>query len=217
MSGRAMCAAAAALAVTVLAAGTARADDDEVIDKSMSFVERKGNVVVSTTFTELFDTDAYDKLGSGFQQTVVVRLYVYKEDKELPVSYQLVTFRVAYDLWDEIYVVRMDGTSGQINLEYNTRAEALKRITSLYKYPVADLDDIPKGDNHYLGVVVELNPVSSESLAEIRRWLTRRAGSQSLNRSTSFFGSFVSVFVNPKIPEADRSLRIRSQPFYRPE
>jgi hypothetical protein len=51
----------------------------------------------------------------------------------------------------------------------------------------------------------------------MRRWLTRPAGSASLDRSTSFFGSFVSVFVNPKLPEADRVLRIRSQPFYRVE
>ena len=31
-----------------------------------------------------------------------------------------------------------------------------------------------------------------------------------------FFGSFVSVFYNPKIADADRVLRLRSQPFFRP-
>ena len=216
MSTRVSCAAAVVLAVVVVASGSARADD-AVTSKTMDFLERKGKLVVTTSFTSLFDEKAYDKLSSGFQQTIVVRLYVYREDRELPIAYQLVTFRVAYDLWDEVYVVRMDGSAGQINLEYDTSAEALTRITNLYKYPVAELDDIPKSDHHYLGIVVELNPVSSESLAEMRRWLTRTAGSQSLNRSTSFFGSFVSVFVNPKIPEADRSLRIRSQPFFRPE
>jgi hypothetical protein len=32
-----------------------------------------------------------------------------------------------------------------------------------------------------------------------------------------FFGNFVSVFVHPKIAEADRLLKLRSQPFYRPQ
>jgi hypothetical protein len=32
---------------------------------------------------------------------------------------------------------------------------------------------------------------------------------------SSFFGSFVSVFVNPKIPVSDRTLKLRSQAFYR--
>ena len=72
-----------------------------------------------------------------------------------------------------------------------------------------------KVKHHYLAMVVELNPVSKELLAEMRRWLTRPAGSASIDRGSSFFGSFVSVFVNPRLPEAERVLRVRSQPFYR--
>ena len=62
---------------------------------------------------------------------------------------------------------------------------------------------------------VELNPVSDQTLTEVRRWLTQGSGG-GLDRGGAFFGSFVSVFVNPKIPPADRVIRIRSQPFYRP-
>jgi hypothetical protein len=58
--------------------------------------------------------------------------------------------------------------------------------------------------------------VSQETLAEVRRWLSNGSGG-GLDRGGAFFGSFVSVFVNLKVPEADRVLRIRSQPFYRPE
>jgi hypothetical protein len=66
-----------------------------------------------------------------------------------------------------------------------------------------------------LKMVVELNPVSKETLAEVRRWLSQGNGG-GLDRGGAFFGSFVSVFYNPKIADADRVLRIRSQPFYRP-
>jgi hypothetical protein len=50
----------------------------------------------------------------------------------------------------------------------------------------------------------------------VRRWLSQGTGG-GLDRGGVFFGSFVSVFVNPKIADADRVLRIRSQPFYRPK
>ena len=71
-------------------------------------------------------------------------------------------------------------------------------------------------DIFYLGITVQLNPVSKETLAEVRRWISQGTGG-GLDRGGVFFGSFVSVFVNPKIAEADRVLRIRSQPFFRPK
>ena len=64
-------------------------------------------------------------------------------------------------------------------------------------------------------MVVELNPVSEETLAEVRRWLTKGSGG-GLDRGGSVFGRVVSVFVNPDIADADRVLRLKSQPFYRP-
>jgi hypothetical protein len=51
-------------------------------------------------------------------------------------------------------------------------------------------------------------------MTEVRRWLSQGTGG-GLDRGGVFFGSFVSVFVNTKIADADRVLRIRSQPFYR--
>jgi len=69
---------------------------------------------------------------------------------------------------------------------------------------------------YMLAMEVELNPVSKETLAEVRRWLSQGTGG-GLDRGGAFFGSFVSVFVNPKIAAADRVLRIRSQPFFRPK
>ena len=71
---------------------------------------------------------------------------------------------------------------------------------------------VPEGTS----LTVQLNPVSKETLAEVRRWLSQGTGG-GLDRGGVFFGSFVSVFVNPKIADADRVLRIRSQPFYRPK
>jgi hypothetical protein len=183
----------------------------------MWFAERGENLTVSTAFTELLDKKAYERLKSGFATTIVARIYVYKKDRELPVSVVMASFRAVYDLWDELFVVKIDGPQGRVTRRYKSRADALKALTTLEECPIAPLSDIPRGPHHYMAMVVELNPVSKELLAEMRRWLTKPAGAASLDRSSSFFGSFVSVFVNPKLPEADRVLKYRSQPFYRTE
>ncbi len=207
--------AALVVSLLVLVAPNARADNGSVHTKSMVFAESRGNLTVTGSFTELFDTRTYKRLASGFASTIVVRLYVYRTGVELPVSFRIVRFRVVYDLWDEVYVIRIDGPRGRRNLRLKTRAEALRTVTELADVPLAPLSKIPRGPHHFLGLVVELNPVSQALLAEMRRWLTRPAGSASLDRTSSFFGSFVSIFVNPKVPEADRVLKLRSQPFYR--
>jgi hypothetical protein len=214
-----LAAAAAGLLVLLSASRTVAAnhDDDEVLDKRMRFIESGSNLLLRTSVTEIFDAEAYDKLETGLESVLVIRLYVYKEGQRDPVAYQLLRRRVVYDLWDDEYLVGLDGPSGRRDVKVKTQADALKLMTELERVPIAALDDISLEDHHFLGVVVELNPVSSESLAEMRRWLTHRASSTgSLEGGSSFFGSFVSVFVNPKIAAADRIIRLRSQNFYRP-
>ena len=184
--------------------------------KKMRFAEHGNKLVVFTRFTELFDRKAYDRLASGFVSVVVLRAYVYRKGRDAPVSFVVAKYRVVYDLWDEVYIVRIHTPNGHRNRKYKTRADALKAIASLRWFPIASLSQIPRGPHHFLGLVIELNPISGETLAEIRRWLTRPVGTAGLDRSSSFFGSFVSVFVNPKLPVADRVMRLRSQPFYRP-
>jgi hypothetical protein len=208
----------AALAGAVILLGTAAASHAQsrtVRFKKMGFHERGKHLTLTTSFTEIFDAKSYKKLSSGFVSTLVVRIYVYKKGSSLPVSLTFLRARIVYDLWDERYIIRIDGPDGRRNKKIKSRAAALRAITELYRLPVAELSKIPRGPHHFVGVVVELNPISAALLAEVRRWLTRKPGKSTLDRTSSFFGSFVSVFVNPKVPEAARVLRLRSQPFYR--
>jgi len=204
----------AALAVVAALAGVAAADDVRLV-RRMGFAERSGNLVVTMSLPELFDRSAVDKISSGFPSSVVVRMYVFRKDRtDQPVSLVLIEHEIVFDLWDEVYVLRTRGPLGKRELRYKNRQQAVRAMTELDHMPIAPLDRIAIGPHHFLAAVIELNPISPELLAEMRRWLTRPAG-ESLDSSSSFFGSFVSVFVNPKLDHADRTLRVRSQPFYR--
>ena len=54
-------------------------------------------------------------------------------------------------------------------------------------------------------------------MADVRRWLVQPArGQRRLGAGDSFFGSFVSIFVNPHIEDSERQVRFVSQPFALP-
>jgi len=204
------------LLLSLAAPARADDDDDEAPEQmKMRFAERGTDLVVTANLTRIFDSSAYGALDTGVAATVVIRMWVYRAGSGEPISFTVLQRRCVFDLWDEVYDVRLDGPGGRVNRKVKFRAEALKLLTSLDQVPIAHLTDIPYDDHHVLAIEAELNPVSQQTLAEVRRWLTQGTGG-GLDRGGSFFGSFVSVFVNPKVAAADRVIRVQSQPFYRP-
>jgi hypothetical protein len=207
---------ALAVIALVLVALPAHADEDKLEVQRMRFIERGEQLTATGNLAKLFDQAAYEQLSSGFPSTIQIGTFVYPRGKADPIAAAVEIRTVVYDLWDEQYVIKIEGQGGKRMRKVKYRAEALKILTALDDFPIARLSDIPYDDIFYLGITVQLNPVSKETLAEVRRWISQGTGG-GLDRGGVFFGSFVSVFVNPKIADADRVLRIRSQPFYRPK
>lgn len=207
---------AALVCVLIAISAGAAADDDKLEVHKFRFIERGISLTATanpTPLAKLFDSAAYEALDSGFTSTVVIRIWIYPKGSTDPVAFLLLQRQVLYNLWDEVFELRIDGKAP---IKEKRQSEALKRLTAIDDLPVAKLANLPYEQVFMLAMQVELNPVSKETLAEVRRWLSQGTGG-GLDRGGAFFGSFVSVFVNPKIPEADRVLRIRSQPFYRPK
>ncbi len=202
--------------VLLCATTAAHADDDLPELQKMRFVERGDQLHVTASIAKLFDRAAYEALDSGFSSTVVIRIWIYPRDSTDPVAFMLIQRQALYNLWDEVYELKFDETGGRKIVKEKRKAEALKKLTSLEDLSIAPLASLPYEQIYLLAMEIELNPVSKETLAQVRRWLSQGTGG-GLDRGGAFFGSFVSVFVNPKIAEADRVLRIRSQPFYRPK
>ena len=194
----------------------ATADEDKAEVHKFRFIERGQNLTITanpTPLSKLFDSAAYEALDSGFTSTVVIRIWIYPKGSTDPVAFVLLQRQVLYNLWDEVFELRIDGKAP---IKEKRQSEALKKLTALDDLPVARLANLAQDQLYLLAMRVDLNPVSKETLAEVRRWLSQGTGG-GLDRGGAFFGSFVSVFVNPKIPEADRVLLVRSQPFYRPK
>jgi hypothetical protein len=205
----------------LLVATAARADEDTIEQVHMRFVEGTDTLTVETKLNKLFDSTAYEALDSGFPSTVIIKMYVIPQGSTSVVAYTELVRSCVYDLWDEDYTIQLaetdfDKKTNISKVKVKKHAAALQTLTDIDAVPIAALDDLPIGQVYTLDVEAILNPVSKETQAEVRRWLSQGTGG-GLDRGGTFFGSFVSVFVNSKIPDADRVLRLRSQPFYRPK
>jgi hypothetical protein len=206
---------ACAALLLVLVASVAAADDDTAPENiKMRFVERGSDLTTSVKIQKLFDEAAYQALSSGFPSTIVINTFVYPRDEKDPIAGRQLVRHVVYDLWDEDYVIQLDANAKPVKVKY--QSEALKLLTTIDDMPIARLNVLPYGDVFSLRMTVLLNPVDKKTLAEVQRWLSQGTGG-GLDRGGVFFGSFVSVFVHPKIADADRVLELRSQPFYRPK
>jgi hypothetical protein len=205
------------LVLGVIAARGSAAHADDTVEETtehMHIAERGDVLTVTTKFTKLFDEAAFHALDSGFPSTVLITVAVFSRDTGEPIHVTDLLRTVVYDLWDEVYTLQIENRKP---VKVKQPAEALKLLTEVNDAVIANIGEMAVGEDavYYIRVNAQLNPVSKETLTQVRRWLSQGNGG-GLDRGGAFFGSFVSVFVNPKIAEADRVLRVRSQPFYLP-
>jgi hypothetical protein len=176
-------------------------------ERTAAFENDGKRLWLSLEYPELADAGLKRKLDSGLVATVVARAYLVREGESRAEALAVQTVRTAYDLWDEVYVSEVSGELGARIFRDKKREDALKRLT-LLKVP---LNVRPADGAHYrVDVIVELNPVSKELLAQVRKWLARPREGAPLD-GESYFGSFVSLFVNRKVGEAERVLQLRTQ------
>jgi hypothetical protein len=165
----------------------------------------------SFSYRDLVDPDLANKLSSGLPTTFAMRAYFFREGESEPVALAVRSCRVVYDLWDEVYRIRVfeqrrpERDTAVINVDGVMRLCAEAR-----DLPVADRAQLRAGAPHFLAVIVDVNPVSEEMLEQMKRWVSRPTGSTNIGPSDALFGSFVGLFVR-QIGNADKTLRFRTQ------
>jgi hypothetical protein len=173
-------------------------------------------LLVSIGLPDLFGPRDMERLLSGFTTRVLIRVALVREDSNRAVAQSVHLAEVVYDLWDEKLRVRVSTDKPgkpETKLVVTTKA-AVEVATSLVDFPVAEVDKLDAAAMYHLSLRADLNPISDELVTNVRRWLSRpgsRAGS-----GETFFGSFVSVFVNPRVEDSERVLQVASQSFQIP-
>ncbi len=199
-----------AVAALLLVARAASAEPN-VQSRGMGIHQENGALLLFYSARDLINADGLKKLDSGLPQRVVVQHFVYAEGRVEPIAVAGHSCRVVYDLWQALYRVEFEAFGAPpVAYAYRTRPEVIERCLVMRGAPVALSGEPRNVSKLYVASLIELNPLSSSTLARIRRWLARPRGDYNVE-GKSFFGSFVSLFVNDRIGAAERVLRLRSQ------
>ena len=180
---------------------------------------KDGQLLISVGLGDLFGPADRKRLTSGFSTRVLIRVALQEAggDEDV-VSLAVQRAEIVYDIWDEKFSVRITrGLGAELRAIVATADDAIWRATALWQVPLADARRLRPNVRYIVMARGDLNPISEDLLADVRRWLVQPAhGQRKLGAGDSFFGSFVSIFVNPRIEDSERQLRFTSQPFVLP-
>jgi hypothetical protein len=200
--------------------GEALADDppkqEELPRRQANFVwdknDKTGQTLLRASFSyrDVIDKAMADKLASGLPTVIAMRAYVLREGESDPMALAVRTCRVSFDLWDEVYRLKISIAGGERDSAALNLEGVLRQCAEARDLAVVDRALLTTGKPTFLGVIVEVNPVSPQMLAQMRQWVSRPAGSTGIGPGDALFGSFVGLFVR-QIGTADRTLRFRTQ------
>jgi hypothetical protein len=215
-------AAAAGVALAALSLGAAAVvHAADPLPIRFTGVERGGGkLLVSVGLQDLIDGADRQRLTSGFATRVLIRVYLHQEGVTDPVAVAFQRAEIVYDLWDEKFRVRVTRDTGagtDVKIGARTIDDVIWRTCTLWRFPVADLRQLQPGARYFLAFRADLNPISEELMADVRRWLVQPPrGQRRVGAGDSVFGSFVSIFVNPRVEDSERQVRFLSQTFLGP-
>ena len=167
--------------------------------------------VVSFSASDFLTREVIKKLDSGLPQNIVMRVYAYPEDGKRPIAVSALTCRVVYDLWGEGYRVQAQSARGERSLSVRGREGIVRSCLTVDDLALGDTFAAHRGKRIYFAAIIELNPLSPETVERIRRWLSK-SGSRQIE-GEAFFGSFVSIFVSRGLGSAERTMTFRSRSF----
>jgi hypothetical protein len=168
---------------------------------------------LSLRINDFISLNVADKLGSGLPQRIVTRVYAYPEVGEQPIAVTALSCRVVYDLWEGVYRVQAQTDQSDRSFTVPDLAGVVHACLDVRSLPLGDTATFSRYHGHriYFATLVELNPLSPDTVQRIRRWLSKSGGDQL--RGDAFFGSFVSIFVSRRMGSAEHSLAFRSPLF----
>jgi hypothetical protein len=185
--------------------------EDLVRKRNMGIVWEDGTPHLYFSARDLINADVEKKLDSGLPQRIAVQHFVYGPRPEEPLVAAGHSCKIVYDLWQALYRVDHEILGGATtSMALRTRAEVLERCLVMRDVPLGEGRDYRAVSHFYVASLIQLNPLSTSTVARIRRWLARPRTDYNVE-TKSFFGSFVSLFVNDRIGAAERVLRLRSQ------
>lgn len=160
----------------------------------------------------LDDPELRKKLSSGLQMHVVMRAYVYEEGQDKPIELAPRVCTAQYDLWEEVFKMHISEPGRERDLG-GVLEGAIRNCAEARDLAIVQRSLLKPGTNYFLGVIVDVNPVSQAMINQMRQWIARPNGSSGIGPTNALFGGFVTLFV-PQIPTSAKTITFRTEPFH---
>jgi hypothetical protein len=197
-----------------LLSAPAHADESAqpVPERKAGFAIAENTLRVSLSYRDVLTPELTQKLTSGLPLVVASRTYLLREGEAAPLALSVRTCRVTYDLWDEVYRIKVSSSSGERDLAVLNVEGVARQCLEFKDAALFSTTALTGKGPFFLGMIVQVNPVSSSMQKELRAWIARPAGVTGISPGDALFGSFVSLFTQ-RIAEgvAERTLRFRTQ------
>ncbi|RLB62495.1 MAG: hypothetical protein DRI90_08975 [Deltaproteobacteria bacterium] len=207
-----------AMALGLLAPTVASAQSAEALSKKKlsrrkaKLATHRGWVTMTVSYRDVVNPAIRRKLLSGLPTVIASRTYVFPDKGKQPVALGVKTCRIVFDLWDEVFRIDLQqGGRGRQTVAVNVEG-VLRRCAEARRQPIVAKRSLKPQQRYFMGVAVEVNPLSPQMMDRIKRWVSRPKGAGTVGPGDSLFGSFVGLFIT-HVPDADRAISFRTQPF----
>jgi hypothetical protein len=161
----------------------------------------------------LDDPELRKKLSSGLPVHIAMRAYVYEDGQTTTALLAPRVCTVHYDLWAEVFQMHISEPGHERDLAAVGLDGAIRNCAEARDLAIVQRGVLKPGTSYFLGVIVEVNPVSQDMMNQMRQWITRPNGSSSIGPTNALFGGFVSLFA-PNIPSSDKTITFRTELFH---
>jgi hypothetical protein len=185
------------------------------VDKTATFVWDPAVLKMTLAYRDILDAEIEKKLSSGITTVIVMYAGVYEDGSTSVVAASAKKCSVKFDVWEEVYVVKITQPGGErTELSPNIKG-VLRRCVEAQELPLVDRTLLKVDGKYRVQGFVQVNPISKEIHERIKAWVSRPSGQTNVGAGDALFGSFVGLFV-ARIGNADREIRFRTQVFVVP-
>lgn len=176
--------------------------------------DKTGTLKGTFSYRDAIDEKVQKRLKQGLAVTIVMRGFVYRKGTAAPIALTGNTCKVAYDLWNEVFAVVVNGVTKKAVVNING---VYRLCTDMVELAISDRKTLKgSGSDYSLAVKVEVNPVSEKLIKDMERWVTRPLGANpggTLGTGDALFATFVAVFMQKNVASADKVVEFGTAPF----
>lgn len=171
----------------------------------------RNRLYVNVSFRDAMDGSIQEKLRRGLPTTIVMTATVRTPTSDAPLATTAQSCKITWHVWEEAYQLEIARPGERRPMAWSPTIEGvIRRCGEARGLLIATRAQVPLGAALYLDASIQVNPVSSDVLARIKRWVSRPSGTGIAAPGDALFSTFTGLFLQ-RIGRAERVFAFRTR------